>query len=437
MRPRASLSRSAKLIAGLLPAALLVLVCTVPVLAQSVTPEAFPGTPTATATPTGPTPTPTVTRTPTVTPSPTPTFTALQARLALGQAYTKGGDYGKAAEIFSAVALEDSGNAEALAGLDAALQGQAAATATAAALPSTAEATATPAPTGPTFAGTVLDSVRTFGAIALILLAVVLLLYLLAKGLRWLLCWLREIWFTRFRKPPVEPGLLIGKLTDATGEEGSPACRAVAQALTEQLVTWNSAVQAALRKPVQVDGLDRPGLAWLRALWDQVFPPRRAYRLTGALSGKQPGPYRLSLDRLDLRSNRVDASRTFESSAETPVQALRELGMTAAFWARDPTGMEATPGMLEMPARALGLTGAARTGSQPTPAQISNEVLKLLGQVRAQVKLASVDYSSAPHVLEEAQALVEQLPAASKLRADLQSATDELWRQVQPGRIGR
>jgi len=40
-------------------------------------------------------------------------------------------------------------------------------------------------------------------------------------------------------------------------------------------------------------------------------------------------------------------------------------------------------------------------------------------------------------VLEEAQALVEQLPASSKLRADLQSATDDLWRQVQPGRIGR
>ena len=437
MRPRAPLSRTAKLISGLLTVAILVLVCTVPVLAQSATPEVSAGTPTVTSSPTGPSPTPTVTRTPTVTPSPTPTFTALQARLALGQSYSKGGEYGKAAEIFSAVALEDRGNSEALAGLDAALQGQAAATATAGAPQPALEATATPTPGGPTVASTLLDNARGLGAAALVLLVVVLVLYLLAKGLRWLLCGLREVWFTRIRKPPVGPGLLIGELADATGEAGSPASRVVTQALTEQLVTWNSAVQADLWKPVQADGLDRPGLAWLRALWDQVFPPRRAYRLTGVLAGKQPGPYRLSLDRLDLRSNRVDASRTFESSAETPGQALRELGMTAAFWARDPLGMEATPGLLEMPARALGLTGAARTGTPPTPAQISNEALKLLGQVRAQVKLGSVDYSSAPHVLEEVQALVEQLPASSKLRADLQSATDDLWRQVQPGRIGR
>jgi hypothetical protein len=437
MRPRAPMSRTAKLISGLLTLAILALACTVPVLAQSETPPASPGTPTATATPTGPSPTPTVTRTPTVTPSPTPTFTALQARLALGQAYLKGGDFAKAAEFFSAVALEDRGNAEALGSLDAALMGQAAATATAIGPPPTTQATAMPVPAGPTFASEFLDKTVVLGASALVLVMVVLLLYLLAKGLRWLLCWLREAWFTRIRKPPVEPGLLIGELTDATGEEGSPACRVVAQALTEQLVTWNSAVQADLWKPVQVDRLDRPGLAGLRALWDQVFPPRRAYRLTGVLGGKQPGPYRLSLDRLDLRSNRVDASRTFESSAETLAQALRELGMMAAFWARDPAGMEATPGMLEMPARALGLTGATRTGSQPTPAQIANEVLKRLGQVRAQVKHGSVDYSSAPHVLGEAQALVEQLPASSQLRADLQSATDDLWRQVQPGRVGR
>jgi len=435
MRPRAPFSRTAKLISGLLTIAILAIACTAPALAQSETPQASSGTPTATATPTGPSPTPTVTRTPTATPSPTPTFTALQARLALGQAYLKGGDFAKAAEVFSAVALEDRGNPEALGGLDAALKGQAAATATAVAPPPTAQATAAAA--RPTFAGEFLDKTVVFGVLALALLMVVLFLYLSAKGLRWLLCWLREAWFTRIRKPPVAPGLLIGELAGATGEEGSPASKVVAQALTEQLVTWNSAVPADLWKPVQADGLDRPGLAWLRGIWDQVFPPRRAYRLTGVIAGKQPGPYRLSLDRLDLRSNRVDASRTFESSAETPGEALRELGMAAAFWARDPLGMEATPGMLEMPARALGLTGAARTGAQPTPVQISNDALKLLGQVRAQVKLGSVDYSSAPHALGEVQALVEQLPAASKLRADLQSATDDLWRQVQPGRVGR
>jgi hypothetical protein len=437
MRPRAPLSRTAELISGLLTVAILVLVCTAPILAQSATPEASRIIIVATATPTVPTPTPTVTSTPTVTPSPTPTFTALQARLALGQVYLRGGDYGKAAEIFSTVALEDRGNAEALAGLNAALVGQASVTATAAAPPPTVEPEVTPAPTGPAFPSTLLDKAVALGAPALVLLMVVLLLYLFAKGLRWLLDWLREVWCTRIRKPPSAPGLLIGELADATGEEESPVSRVVAQALTEQLVAWNAAVPAELCIPVQVDGLERPGTAWLRALWDQVFPARRAYKLTGVLSGKQPGPYRLSLDRLDLRSNRIDASHTFESSAEMPGQAFRELGMTAAFWARDPAGMEGTPGMLDMPARAPGLTGTARTGAQPTPAQIACEALKLLGQVRAQVKLASVDYPAAPHTLDEAQALVEQLPATAQLRADLQTAIDDLWRQVQPGRSGR
>jgi hypothetical protein len=260
----------------------------------------------------------------------------------------------------------------------------------------------------------------------------VLIVYLLARALRWLLGWLREIWFTRIRRPPVPPGLVIGELADATGEEGSPAARVVGQALTEQLVTWNSATPPELRTPLQVDGLNRPGLAWLRALWEQLFPPRRAYRLTSVLSGKQPGPYRLSLDRLDLRSNRIDAGRTFESGAETPAQAFRELGMTAAFWARDPAGMEGTPGLLEMPARAAGLTGAARR-VQPTPAQTANEALKLLAQVRAQVQGINVDYATAPRALEEAQSLIERLPAASVLRAELQAAVDDLWRQVQPG----
>jgi hypothetical protein len=437
MRLRASSSRTAVLISGLLAVAILPIVCAAPVLAQSATPELTPIVVVVTATPTVPTPTPTLTPTATLTPTPTPTFTALQAQLALAQAYLNGGDFAGAAEIFSAVALEDRGNAEALAGLDSALKGQASLTATAAAPPPTAAAAATPAPTGPTFAGAFLEEVAALGALALALLVVVLVLYLLAKGLRWLLGALREIWFTRIRKPPVGLGLLIGELADATGEEGSRASKGVAQALTEQLVAWNTTVQAELWNPVQVDGLDRPGLAWLRALWDQVFPARRAYRLTGVVSGKQPGPYRISLNRTDLRSNRVDASRTFESNAEMPEQAFRELGMTAAFWARDPSGMEGTPGMLEMPARAPGLTGAARGEMQPTPAQTANEALKRMGQVRAQVKLGGVDYPAAPHTLEEAQALVEQLPATSQLRADLRSAIDDLWRQVQPGRIGR
>jgi hypothetical protein len=56
--------------------------------------------------------------------------------------------------------------------------------------------------------------------------------------------------------------------------------------------------------------------------------------------------------------------------------------------------------------------------------------------VRAQVKLGRVDYPTAPHILDQAQALIEQLPDASELRADLQSTVDDLRRQVQPGELG-
>jgi hypothetical protein len=153
------------------------------------------------------------------------------------------------------------------------------------------------------------------------------------------------------------------------------------------------------------------------------------------LHGKQPGPYRLSLERVDLRTKKVDASHTFESGADAPGQAFRELGMTPAFWVRDPSGMEASPGMLEMPAKAQGLSTNARPATEPTPAQIASDALKLLGSVRQQVKLGSVDYTSAPRSLTEAQALIEQLPATAKLRQDLQSAIDDLWQAVQPGRI--
>jgi hypothetical protein len=228
---------------------------------------------------------------------------------------------------------------------------------------------------------------------------------------------------------------VIGEFADATGEAGSQSAYVTAQALTEQLVAWNNAMPPEHRTPLHTDGLSRGGLAWLRTLWEQIFPPRRAFRLNGAVSGRQPGPYRLYLSRLDLRSNRIDAGRTFESSAESPGQAFRELGATAAFWARDPVGMEATPGLLEIPARA-GLTGAARSG-RATPTQTADEALKLLAGVRAQVRGVNVDYATAPHFLDQAQVLIDRLPAPSKLRNELQLAADDLLRLVQPGRAGR
>ncbi len=440
MRRRASLPRTNPLhgrevillLAGLLLVASLLSVCLPPALAQEATPDASAAPAEATTTPAGPTPTATATSTPTATPSPTPTFTALQARLALAQAYLRGGDYARAAEIFAAVALEDRGNAEALAGLDAALQGQAAATATAVAPPPTPEPTAAPA--GPGYGAALAGKAGAALALAVAALVLATVLYLAARGLRWLLSALREVWFTRVRRPPVRPGIIVGEFHGAPGEEGSQGSRVVAQALTEQLAAWNEAAAPGQENPILLDRLDTPGLAWLGALWHGITLPRRAYRVRGVLYGRHPGPYRLAADRIDLRSNRVDASRAFESSADAPAQAFRELGMAAAFWARDPVGMEGTPGLLEMPARAPGISGAARAEVGRTPIQIAAEALRLMGLVRAQVKAENVDYTTAPRALDEAQALIEQLPAAAALRHDLQTALDDLWRRVQPGR---
>ena len=86
--------------------------------------------------------TPAPTLTPAPTPTATPTFTALQNQLVLAQTYLEGKDFARAAALFAAVAEVDRGNAEALAGLKAALDGQAGA----AALPTPAPAT-TPEPT--------------------------------------------------------------------------------------------------------------------------------------------------------------------------------------------------------------------------------------------------------------------------------------------------
>jgi hypothetical protein len=379
--------------------------------------------------------TPTETRTPTLTPTPTPTFTARQAQLALAQAYLTGGDFGKAAEIFAAIATEDRGNAEALAGLDAALKGQIVATATAMAPLPTPPASQTPAPSRPSLASVFVANWTVFAGVTLAALATVLLVYLSAKGLRWLLSSIRELWFVRVKRSRVGPCLRVGPFVNATGDETFQGPKVVVQALIEQVMSWNEAVQEELISSVTVDSIEEAGIAWLAALWHRIFLPPRAYKVTGVLAGKQPGPYRLSVDRLDLRTDKVDASHSFEGNAETPAQAFRELATVAAFWVRDPVGSAASPGTMDVPVRVSGLSGTARAANVPTPIQLASEALQLMGMVRQQMRWGTADYSAAPQALSKAQALLDRLPQHSSLQRNLQSALDDLRHLVQPGAV--
>ena len=91
--------------------------------------------------------------------------------------------------------------------------------------------------------------------------------------------------------------------------------------------------------------------------------------------GGEADHYRLAVERLNLRTHRVDASRTFESFAGSSADAFRALAMTAALWLRDPLGMEATPETLAGPS----------TDAAPTPTQTAFATLDVLTPVRLQV----------------------------------------------------
>ena len=121
MNPRRTRSLQYALIATLMLAALII---PATVLAQDATaqPAGAQQTPAAGEVTTG---TPAPTLTPAPTPTATPTFTALQNQLVLAQTYLDGKDFARAAALFAAVAEVDRGNAVALAGLKAALDGQA------------------------------------------------------------------------------------------------------------------------------------------------------------------------------------------------------------------------------------------------------------------------------------------------------------------------
>ena len=334
------LHRSRPLILLLIALALLLNPLALPVVLaqdQTATPAAAPelaATPTAEATP-AETRTPTPTRTPTLTPTATPTLTELQSRLTLAQTYLAGKDYDRAAELFAQIAAEDRGNPEALAGLKAALDGQAMRLATLIAPPPTPQPTAVPPqPPAPTLGQTVGTRLQDYLGITLAALVLVVLVYLLANAIRWVLTALRELWYTKvlpwFKRPAIAPGFLIGEFTNGLGAGGDNATRIVPLVITEKLLAWNQLVQAK-EIPVEPEPrLDLGGMGWLKVLWSWILPPARGYKVTGALMMSDQGLYQLAVQRIGLARNAVDRSTVFEKAGASPDAVYRSLAGEAA-----------------------------------------------------------------------------------------------------------
>ena len=181
MNPRRTRSLQYALIATLMLTALII---PATVFAQDATaqPAGAQQTPAAGEMTTG---TPVPTLTPAPTPTATPTFTALQNQLVLAQTYLDGKDFARAAALFAAVAEVDRGNVVALAGLKAALDGQAAAAAPTPAPTSPSAPIAAPQPAAETAASSMWSKLSNYGSTVVAGLLVVVLVYLLASALRW------------------------------------------------------------------------------------------------------------------------------------------------------------------------------------------------------------------------------------------------------------
>ena len=428
--------RGTRLLAWLVALALILILAawyaaSAPAAAQSATPAAIApptdATPEATAGTTG---TPTPTRTPTLTPTPTATLTELQAQIVLAQAFLDGKDYESAADLFADILTHSRGNPEALAGLQDALDGQAAEMATMMAPQPTEAPTAVPEIVVPTLVETTRSKLLDIGATALAALAVVVLLYFAGALLRWLLGALRELWFMRIlpllNRPTVAPGLLIGEFDNSAGVGAEGAARVVPLAMIEKLIAWNRLVQDQ-QVPVQMaPALELGPMAWLKVLWSWILPPPRGYRVTGSLLSGSDGAFRLAVQRTDLKRNSVDGSTTFERRYPSAEEAFRLMAGEAAKWLVKPADMEADKAVAEV-RRAAG-EGAALSASEAF-----DQALDLLLPVRQQVNQGAIDYPDARHRLRQAEAMIAQLPAASKLRAELTKVIESLRKSVPGG----
>lgn len=433
MSPRRT-RKHAWLLAAPLILTLVAVLLAIPTQAQDATPvptqaalltetSAAPGTPG----------TPTPTSTPTLTPTATPTLTELQSKLTLAQTYLAGKDYDQAATLFAAIAEEDRGNAEALAGLQAALDGKAMQLATMIAPLPTAAATAAPLPIptpAPTLGDAVSAKLREFLGTALAALALVVLIYLLANAIRWLLQVLREAWYLRalplLKRPAVAPGYLIGEFTNGLGDTGANAARIVPLAMTEKLLAWNQLIQAKEVPVAPEPQLDLGGMSWLKVLWSWILPAPRGYRVSGVLSLNDEGAYQLAVQRTSLARNSVDRGATFEKPGFSPDTAFRALAGEAAKWLVNPEDIEASQAIV----RGLRSVRGADEAMPLTASEVFDQALELLLPVRQQVNAGAVDYADARSRLRTAEGMLTQLPSGSGLRQDLQAAIANLHRSV-------
>lgn len=403
-----------------------------PVAAQSATPAAST-TPEAGATPesTPGTPaSPTPTLTPTLTPTSTATLTELQARIVLAQAFLDGRDYEKAADLFAEILEDSRGNPQALAGLQSALDGKAAQMATMMAPLPTQAPTTVPEVVVPTLVDTTRSKLLDIGGAVLAALAVVVFLYFVAALLRWLLAWLRELWYVRIppllNRPAVLPGFRIAEFTDSVGTDAGDAARIVPLAMTEKLIAWNRLVQD---KQVPVEMAPEPDLgsmAWIKVLWSWILPPARGYRVTGTLLKGATGAFQLAVQRTDLAHNSIDRSTIFENRAPFAEEAFRLMAGEAAKWLVKPADMESD----EAVAAARRATGES---TAPSASEAFDRALELLLPVRQQINQGLVDYPDARQRLRQAEAMVAQLPTSSELRTELTKVIGSLRKSVPGG----
>ena len=430
MSPHRMLSPICALIATLM---LAVLIIPAAVFAQDATaqPVGAQQTPAATAATPG-TPAPTLTPAPTATA--TPTFTALQNQLVLAQTYLDGKDFARAAALFAAAAEVDRGNTVALAGLKAALDGQAVAAAPTPAPAATPEPTAATEPAVESVAGSVWSKLSNYGSTVVAGLFAVVLVYLLASALRWLLYGVRELWLMRvrpwFRHPAVQPGFLIGEFANGLGDDAGSLPSIVVQALVEKLMQWNQLVQAREIPVEPAPALDLGGMGWLKIMWTWILPPARGYKVTGMLLHNPAGAYQLSVQRIVLAHNRVDLSKTLVKSGSAPDDAFRVMAGEIAKWLVSPADMAAS----EAVARGMrAMRDVPEAAVTLTPSEVFDQALDLLLPVRQQVTQGAVDFSFARKQLADGEQLLTQLPAASQLRSDLQGVIADLRQSVPAG----
>jgi hypothetical protein len=424
MNPRRTRSLQYALIATLMLAALII---PATVFAQDATaqPASAQQTPTAAEVTPG---TPAPTLTPAPTPTATPTFTALQNQLVLAQTYLDGQDFARAAALFAAVAEVDRGNAVALAGLKAALDGQGVAAAPTPAPASPPEPIAAPQPAAETAVSSVWSKLINYGSTVVASLFAVVLVYLLASALRWLLYGARELWLMRIRlwlrRPAVQPGFLIGEFVNGLGDDSGNMPRIVTQALLEKLVQ-------AREIPLEPSpALDLGGMGWLKIMWTWILPPARGYRVTGMLLQNPAGAYQLSVQRIVLAHNRVDLSKTIEKRGASPDSAFRVMASEIAKWLVSPADMAASDAV------ARGMSAKRDVGEAEvvlTPSEVFDQALELLLPVRQQVNQGAVDFNFARKQLADGEQLLTQLPDSSQLRGDLQGVVTDLRKSVPAG----